>query len=232
MVVLKPGPYGTAVAADRMRDVYNEYNEQLIRLEIHPDVVLLGDSVTERWAAESYLAPCGLCIVNRGIGGDTTEYMEKRLEADVLQLRPRAAVLCGGINDMMTAQDDLWWQKPGRDEKTVTEEICAHLEIMANRCSKAGILPVLGTVHLCDLCAPWDNERSDRILSEENVFLRSLAVKNNWPLADFAACFSENGGKKIRCYSVDGVHPDWKGYLLMRDELIRCLRECGILEWE
>ncbi len=232
MEVLKPGLYGTAVAADRMREVYNEYNEQIIRMGNRPDVVLLGDSVIERWAAELYLASCGLRVANRGIGGDTTEYMEKRLEADVLQLRPRAAVLCGGINDMMSAQDDLWWQKPGRDEKIVTEKICTHMETMANRCAEAGILPVLGTVHLCDLCAPWDNVRSDRILSAENAFLRSLATDNGWPLADFAACFTENGGKRIRCYSVDGVHPDWKGYLLMRDELIRCLRECGILKSE
>ena len=229
MEVLKPGLFGKNVAADRMRDVYNEYNEQLIRLEIRPDLVLLGDSVTERWAAERYLAPWGLSVVNRGIGGDTTEYMKQRLEADVLQLAPRAALLCGGINDMMTAQDDLWWQKPGRDEKTVTGEICANLEAMAGCCAGAGILPVRGTVHLCDLCAPWDNGKSDRILREENRFLRALAGENGWPLADFEALFSEDGEKRIRGYSVDGVHPDWRGYLLMRDELIRCLRECGIL---
>ncbi len=230
MEVLKPGLYGKTVAADRMREVYNEYNEQLVRLDIRPDLVLLGDSVTERWAAEWYFCCCGLKVANRGIGGDTTEYMEKRLEADVLQLHPQAAVLCGGINDMMSSQDDLWWKRPGRDEKTVTEEICCNMETMSRRCADAGVLPILGTVHLCDLCVPWDNARSDRILNAENRFLKDLAANNGWPLADFASCFMADGEKSIRDYSVDGVHPDWKGYLLMRDELIRCLRRCGILK--
>ena len=228
--IRKPGTFGRAVAADRLRDPFDEYNEQIVRLEAWPDLVILGDSIMERWDAALYLAPYGLRVENRGIGGDTTEYMAKRLEADVLQLRPRAAVLCGGINDMMGAQDDLWWQKPGRDEKTVTEEICRNLEDMALRCEAAGILPILATVHRCDLCQPWDNGKSDRILTAENDFLRELTARHGWPLLDWAACFERDGEKRIREDAVDGVHPDWNGYVLMRDALVACLRACGILK--
>ena len=108
--------------------------------------------------------------------------------------------------------------------------IYRNLEDMALRCEAAGILPILATVHRCDLCQPWDNGKSDRILTAENGFLREFAARHGWPLLDWAACFERDGEKRIREYAVDGVHPDWNGYVLMRDALVACLRACGILK--
>lgn len=216
---------GRSAPADRMRDVFNTRNEQWYSLGVRPDVIFLGDSVTERWDVELYFRDSGLVILNRGVGGDTTGGMLERLEADVLQLYPRMAVLNGGINDMMTTQDDLWWKKPGRDCETVIGEICRNIRTMAEKCAEAGVLPILTTVHICDLCAPFSNEKSEFVLGKENEYIRALAEEKGWPMADYAELFRKDGKNIIREYAVDGVHPDWKGYVQMRDALMKHLHK-------
>src|SRR4029450_6945403 len=47
----------------------------------------------------------GLKVANRGIGGDVTRGVLFRLKEDVLDLKPRAMVLCIGTNDLSTHAD-------------------------------------------------------------------------------------------------------------------------------
>ena len=53
----------------------------------------------------------------------------------------------------------------------------------------------------------------------ENDHIRALAAEKGWPLADYAALFWKDGKNIIREYAVDGVHPDWRGYVRMKDAL-------------
>lgn len=62
-------------------------------------VVFLGDSITEWWNGLDRAFP-QLRIANRGIASDTTRGMLCRLKESVLDLRPQAVVIAGGINDL------------------------------------------------------------------------------------------------------------------------------------
>ncbi|MGC4003122.1 MAG: GDSL-type esterase/lipase family protein [Pirellulales bacterium] len=69
-------------------------------------VVFAGDSLTENWKAK----PLGEAfpdwkLANRGIGGDTSRGLLFRFEEDVLDLEPRALVLCIGSNDLSAHGD-------------------------------------------------------------------------------------------------------------------------------
>ena len=59
------------------------------------DVVLLGDSILDLMEPEYFPFP----VVNRGIAGDTTAGVLKRLP-DILAGKPKAIVLLVGINDL------------------------------------------------------------------------------------------------------------------------------------
>ena len=59
------------------------------------DVVLLGDSILDLMEPEYFPFP----VVNRGIAGDTTAGVLKRLP-DILARKPKAIVLLVGINDL------------------------------------------------------------------------------------------------------------------------------------
>ena len=64
--------------------------------------VITGDSIAHLFLPErlgKYIP--GIQVINRGIGGDTTALFLKRLEKDVLSLKPKAVILSIGGNDTL-----------------------------------------------------------------------------------------------------------------------------------
>ena len=69
-------------------------------------VVFVGDSLTANWDAKLMAqAFPGLKVANRGIGGDVSRGVLFRFREDVLDLQPRAVVLCIGTNDLSAHAD-------------------------------------------------------------------------------------------------------------------------------
>ena len=60
--------------------------------------VFLGDSITDFCDPDTYYP--GLNAVNRGIAGDMTVGVLRRMEASVFALEPRLVVLLIGVNDL------------------------------------------------------------------------------------------------------------------------------------
>lgn len=116
--IIKPGRFGSTVAADSLRTTFDIQNEQLVSENKNVDFVFIGDSITCYWQLNLYFSELGF-IINRGIGGDSTEYILKRSDADVFQLKPKNVVYLAGINDLLTTAPDLWWRKKGADKQTV-----------------------------------------------------------------------------------------------------------------
>ncbi len=67
-------------------------------------VVFVGDSLTANWKSLAKSFPA-LKVANRGIGGDTSRGVLFRFAEDVLDLKPRAIVLCAGTNDLSAHGD-------------------------------------------------------------------------------------------------------------------------------
>ncbi len=62
-------------------------------------VVLFGDSRIQEW--ENLPTVDGLELINRGIGGETSQQLRARFESDVLALSPDIVILQLGINDLV-----------------------------------------------------------------------------------------------------------------------------------
>ncbi|MDE5756529.1 MAG: hypothetical protein K2I23_05495, partial [Clostridia bacterium] len=60
--------------------------------------VFFGDSITEMCDLDKYYPTLNTC--NRGISGDTTTGMLRRLESNALALKPTKLVFLGGTNDI------------------------------------------------------------------------------------------------------------------------------------
>src|SRR5579862_2838998 len=86
LAIVRPGEFGLAVAADSRRYVFDMHNEALIVREVPVAAVFIGDSITDMWALDTFFRARDGLVVNRGIGGDRTPFVRRRLEADVLQL--------------------------------------------------------------------------------------------------------------------------------------------------
>jgi lysophospholipase L1-like esterase len=63
-------------------------------------VVLFGDSRIGMWDPPLDLP--GFQVINRGVGGETTEQILNRLDRDVIAIRPDVVVIEMGINDLKT----------------------------------------------------------------------------------------------------------------------------------
>ena len=104
--------------ADPRREELDADNERILTAEEAVDIVFIGDSITEGWNVRQVFAGFGN-VVNRGISGNAIHVIEKRFAADVLQLKPRMAVIHGGVNDTFpffeTAEEDM----PAAIEKAV-----------------------------------------------------------------------------------------------------------------
>ncbi|MBE7042330.1 MAG: G-D-S-L family lipolytic protein, partial [Ruminococcaceae bacterium] len=81
MEIIKPGNFGKTVAADTRRSEFDFSNEQFLVTNRKIDLLFIGDSITHYWTQQAYFSS-DKCIVNRGIGGDSTPYLLRRFDAD------------------------------------------------------------------------------------------------------------------------------------------------------
>lgn len=61
------------------------------------DVAFIGYSLTDRYDLEEYYPQ--YVTANRGINGDTTFDIEKRLQISLYNLKPKVAVMLIGVNN-------------------------------------------------------------------------------------------------------------------------------------
>ena len=65
-----------------------------------PRAVLMGDSITDRWAKTDKTFFEFYDFVGRGISGQTTPQMLTRFRRDVLELKPKMVIILAGTNDI------------------------------------------------------------------------------------------------------------------------------------
>jgi lysophospholipase L1-like esterase len=215
--MLKPGLFGTAVAADARRGEFDFGNESLLTEGVRPDVLFIGDSITHLWEVQAYFAGGGRVLVNRGIGGDTSAFVRKRFAADALQLRPRLVVMKIGTND-------LGWSEEALDD-AISDKICEHIAAMLADARDAGV-----PMALCSILPIWGpswypsaafTARKNAQIVALNARLRPLAAGTGAIYVDYHPHMTDADGTLLRDLADDGVHPHAAGYALMA----RVLRE-------
>jgi lysophospholipase L1-like esterase len=162
-------------------------------------VVMLGDSLTER-AQWSEITGCHF-VANRGIGGDQSSHLLKRLD-DVVKLKPAAVFLMVGVNDIITS--------------VPIDTILDNVERMIVRLKQNG-----SRVYLT-LVLPVAHSFSRKInpkVDELNAAYVKLAGRLDVPLVDFTAKTRTSDGALRDELSLDGIHLKTEGYRLWRDAI-------------
>lgn len=189
-----------------------------------PDAVYFGDSITEGWIdaerrpAEAWPAVLDSMLSARGVtwngaaravGGETSEDGLRRMDEDVLQARPRIAVIAFGSNDYY-----VWGAPPFR--RVGRERFENTIALMIDKLRGVGIIPVLLGLPpiLPDRFALFTDttvytsfggvEAGNR---DYNNALRETAHRAG---ALFVECdFGEDGAQLL---GMDGVHPSPAGH--------------------
>ena len=156
---------------------FGRFEKENAALAEHPKVVLMGNSITEGWIAK---------------------------RADVVELHPQVAVICGGTNDLA--------QNTGYIS---LEHILDNIQSMAELARANGIRPVLCSV-LPAGDFPWRPglEPAQKIV-RLNAMIRAYAEREGIPYVDYHTPMAAADGSMIAEYTYDGVHPTEAGYLVM-----------------
>lgn len=184
--------------------VYRPANAALLASGRRPDVVFLGDSITENWVkADPSLFGEG--VVGRGIGGQTSSQMLVRFQADVVALRPRLVHIMAGTNDVA-----------GNGGPTSPQAWRDNIVAMVQLARANGIEVVLASVPPATrfLWRP-EIEPGSRI-AELNAWLRDYAAREGLRYADYGPVLGDGQGGLRRDLGIDGVHPNRDGYAAMR----------------
>lgn len=172
-----------------------------------PRVVFLGDSITDGWPLNQYYGS-ERDFVNRGISGQITGEMLGRMEADVIELKPRLVLVLAGINDL------------GRGIAVSTIE--NNLTMIADLAEAHHIQPMFASVlPVSDYHKDVNPQyaRTARLqpakILELNTWLKSFCDQRHFTYVDYYSALVDKSGFMQADLADDGLHPNAKGYRLM-----------------
>ncbi|MEK7477122.1 MAG: SGNH/GDSL hydrolase family protein [Candidatus Coatesbacteria bacterium] len=194
-------------------------------------VVFFGDSITEQRMytnyVENYLVlrypRLKLSFVNAGWAGDTTVGGLKRLDRDVLSVKPTVVVICYGMND-----GGYGYAKPA----DVAAKFRANLLEIITRLKKRRVRVVLMTPGIVDDSVKnlkWLKDQTDynagglRAIADEVL---GIAKEQKLPVVDLHALMTATlaaAGQAGVDMGPDGIHPDEGGSLIMAHALLQAL---------
>ena len=176
-------------------------------------VVFMGNSITEGWLQDSLSLFRNNSYINRGIGGQTTPQMKHRFMQDVVDLKPKAVVILGGINDI--AQNTGYISIP---------DIAANIEYMTTMAKANNIKVVICSV-LPSNYFPWRPQilPADKVIAL-NILLKEIAHKNEVVYLDYYQEMVDDKKGMKEAYTTDGIHCTIEGYKAMEILIEKCLK--------
>jgi lysophospholipase L1-like esterase len=202
--------YKERLAARARRDWAGlcQYREADLALAVRPAserrVVFLGDSITQNWIqSDPDLFTHG--VVNRGVGTQTTQQILLRFQSDVVALHPDVVQIQGGVNDLA-----------GNTGPTTMEAIENNFIAMVSLARANHIRVLLASMFPADHLSWSPTIRPVGQIQALNAWLRAYAAREGLTYVDYYNLLAAPGGAMKPELTVDGVHPNAKGYALIR----------------
>ena len=160
------------------------------------DVVFLGDSLTDGCDLSLYYPE--YTTLNRGIGGDTTIGLEKRLDVSVYAVQPKVVVMLIGANNFSTMFENY-------------EDILISLK---ENLSESKII----LVSLTSMGGTW--AKNNNLAAFNNVKIKALAEKYGYEFVDvYTPLLNFETNEIYEEYTTDGGHLTHEGYLVLTGEI-------------
>ena len=188
-------------------------NEHIIANGEFPEVVFMGNSITEYWALyhPEFFREHNYC--GRGIGGQTSAQMLLRFTSDVINLHPKAVVIMAGTNDVA---HNTYWVEP---DKVVDNIVAMCALARAN-----GIVPIISSIPPCAGFV-WNPDIKDaaQTIVDINKSLKAYAEANGIVYVDYHAALADEHNAFPKKYSDDGCHPNPDTYFIMEELVLKAI---------
>ncbi|QOD13543.1 G-D-S-L family lipolytic protein [Psychrobacter sp. 28M-43] len=156
------------------------------------NIVFIGDSITDE--SDWYDIFPDQIIANRGISGDSTEGVLKRMDT-ITNTKAEKAFIMIGTNDIASDVD--------------VETIIENYEKILDELEINKITPIVQSTLLTYNKTAERNENINKL----NTKLKSVCLKRNITYVDLNPYLSENGMLSEK-YSYDGLHLNGEGYAM------------------
>lgn len=180
------------------------YAEKNSRMATTPDVVFMGNSITEIWGdtvPEFFTDNNYAC---RGISGQTSSQMLVRFRPDVINLHPKAVVICCGTNDIAE-----------NNGLISNENILNNIMSMCQLAEANNITPVLCSILPCNYFKWRKDLKPARRIVEMNRMIKEFAQSKGYEYVNYYDSLCNGNGGMIPEYTYDRCHPTRKGYDIM-----------------
>lgn len=191
---------------------YRDANAALKQSGRRPDVVFMGDSITEGWinADPSFFTSHN--YVDRGISGQSSSQMVVRFYHDVVALHPRVVHIMTGTNDI-----------GGATGPVTEDESIDNVRAMIDLAQANGITVVLASIPPMSRLLPRPDFNLRPVVRTLNARLKALAAERRIAFIDYYTPFAQPDGAFDPRYANDGVHPTRAGYAVMEPLAQRAL---------
>lgn len=175
----------------------------------HGQTVLMGDSITEifNWYElfEGFTSETGQAVYNRGISGDTSDRLLKRLGINALNIAPRNLVILIGTNDLGIGAPVSF------TVKNVEKILCRSREAMPEmNLILQAVYPV--NKHLSSAARYMVGRRKNEVIARLNAELHPLAARYSAHWLDLTGPLSNAQGNLSGEYCYDGLHLNARGF--------------------
>ncbi len=183
---------------------YYRYGEANAQITASPDVVFMGNSITDGWAKKRSDFFTENNFEGRGISGQTSAEMLARFQSDVVNLSPKVVVILAGTNDVAQNNGPITLQH-------AFENIRSMCDIA--RYNK--ITPILCSVMPCAVFK-WRKEmKPSESIIELNELIKAYAKQQGIEYVDYHSTMRNSEGGLDAELSSDGCHPTLYGYSIM-----------------
>lgn len=184
--------------------MYRAENQKIIENGNFPEVIFMGNSITEGWANMRPEFFEKNNFLGRGIGGQTTPQMLIRFMPDVVDLNPKIVVILAGTNDIA-----------GNTGFSSVKMIIDNIKAMAQLAKQNNIKVILSSI-LPVYDYPWrPGLKPVSKIAEINEWMKSYAEKNGFTYLDYFSHLSDSRKGMKKEFAEDGVHPTEAGYKVM-----------------
>ena len=180
-------------------------------------IVFLGDSITEGFLLNEYFK--NNPIINRGVGGNTTEEIIERLDTNVLNLEPTKLFIMIGTNDLGF----------GTKASEVVENIKKILSIVKEKSPETQVFLISITPlgNLNEIFSGLSKflikrlmigkYRKNENINRINTELEQIAKERSITYIDVSESLKDENGYLKREFTVEGLHLSSRGYQVMTD---------------
>lgn len=199
-----------AIRKDKASKTYDEkvaaFSEENSKLK-KGQIVFLGDSITAGYPLQLYYHNLNLKTYNRGISGDTTNWLLTRLQTSLIDIAPSKIVLMIGTNDINL----------GKSAEEIAQNYQSILHLISSELPDVEVFCV-SVIPQNKKYSQTAQENNARI-QETNREIESLASAYGYQYVNLYDKLTDKDGTLKRSYSTDGLHLNFWGYCVWTDVL-------------